>query len=106
MCQLQVDLPLRREDILSADQAVEAVATLLHHLVPAGDMDAAATALHQVCSSYLCVVHRFVCSSCAASHSQAAEQVLQWSMPIHVIVACQLHILSTSMLMPSPQSRG
>lgn len=37
-----------REDISSADQAIEAVATLLHEVAPDGDVGAAADALRQV----------------------------------------------------------
>ena len=37
-----------REDIFSADQAIEAVATLLHEVAPDGDVGAAADALRQV----------------------------------------------------------
>lgn len=42
-----------REDIYSADQAVQAVAGMLHQLAPDGDLNTATHALQQVSASAL-----------------------------------------------------
>lgn len=42
-----------REDICHADQAVQAVAGMLHQLAPNGDLNMAAHALQQVSTSLL-----------------------------------------------------
>ena len=68
-----------REDIDSADQAVAAVATLLHQVAPEGDLTATLHKLAQV--HFLCL-----CMSAKRQGMKAAEVVLQ-----HVaIVHCQL----------------
>ena len=58
-----------REDIVSADQAIEAVATLLHEVAPDGDVGAAADALRQVS---LCCGSMYVCPAAQHKATEAA----------------------------------
>ena len=61
-----------REDIFSADQAVEAVATLLHEVAPDGDVGAAADALRQV-NIMLCAN---VCVPCCSAQETRSGSVI------------------------------
>ena len=47
-----------REDICSADQAVQAAAGVLHHIAPTGDLTMAASSIQQVSTSAVLTCNR------------------------------------------------